>query len=84
VATSPSNPTKSVCKRVTAIGGDTIVTSTAGEPPTYAQIPQGYIWIEGDNKHQSYDSREYGPIPIQLVQGKAIMRIWPISMMGRV
>lgn len=33
------------------------------------------MWIEGDNKLQSFDSREYGPIPIQMVQGKAIMRV---------
>ena len=41
------------------------------------QIPEGHCWIAGDNAPASRDSRDYGPIPLALVKGKVIARIWP-------
>ncbi|CAH0520762.1 unnamed protein product [Peronospora belbahrii] len=43
------------------------------------QIPKGHVWLEGDNKHDSHDSRYYGPVPCALVQGRVVMRIWPLN-----
>jgi len=83
IATSPSNFHKTVCKRITAMEGDRILIVRDGGP-SYERVPRGYVWIEGDNKIQSFDSREYGPIPIQLIQGKAMIRIWPLSQLGRI
>ena len=42
-------------------------------------VPHGRVWVEGDNKNNSTDSREYGPIPEALIVGKVVMRIWPLT-----
>mmetsp|Transcript_9027 Transcript_9027/g.11366 ORF Transcript_9027/g.11366 Transcript_9027/m.11366 type:complete len:396 (-) Transcript_9027:109-1296(-) len=41
-------------------------------------VPNGHIWIEGDNSMNSSDSRNYGPVPACMVVGKVWMRIWPL------
>jgi len=33
--------------------------------------------VEGDNAANSKDSRDYGPIPLGLVKGKCLFRLWP-------
>ncbi|PLW10200.1 hypothetical protein PCANC_25413 [Puccinia coronata f. sp. avenae] len=40
-------------------------------------IPNGHLWLEGDNYAVSIDSRTYGPVPIGLVSGKIVARVWP-------
>lgn len=40
-------------------------------------VPDGHIWVEGDNSLNSADSRNYGPVPSSLVIGKVWMRVWP-------
>jgi inner membrane protease subunit 1 len=41
------------------------------------QVPPGHVWLEGDNLIVSRDSREYGPVPLALVRGRAVAQIWP-------
>jgi signal peptidase I len=41
-------------------------------------VPDGHIWVEGDNSTNSADSRNYGPVPSALVVGKVWFRLWPI------
>ena len=36
----------------------------------------GQIWVEGDNKEASTDSREYGWLPANSVVGKVIFKVW--------
>jgi inner membrane protease subunit 1 len=42
-------------------------------------VPPGHVWLEGDNPHDSVDSRYYGPVPGALIRGRAIARIWPLT-----
>ncbi|KAL7080314.1 hypothetical protein ACQ4LE_000931 [Meloidogyne hapla] len=42
------------------------------------------IEIRGDNTWNSTDSRDYGPVPIGLVQYKAICRLYPFERIGRI
>jgi mitochondrial inner membrane protease subunit 1 len=49
---------------------------------TQYQIPQGHVWIEGDNKSASTDSRQYGALPVNLVTYKVLYRVWPYSRWG--
>ena len=42
-------------------------------------IPPGHIWIEGDNLPLSWDSRDFGPIPLSMVDGVVRYRIWPFD-----
>lgn len=48
-------------------------TSTTG------QIPQGMVWLEGDNPFNSTDSRSYGPVPLALVRGLVSFKVRPHS-----
>ncbi|RYG51458.1 hypothetical protein EON66_10730 [archaeon] len=41
------------------------------------QVPDGHIWIEGDNPQNSLDSRTYGPIPAAAVTGRVVATVWP-------
>ncbi|MBR7093075.1 MAG: signal peptidase I [Clostridia bacterium] len=40
-------------------------------------IEEGYIFVMGDNRTVSKDSRLLGPIPVSKVMGKAVFRLWP-------
>lgn len=75
LAKSPTDSTQTVCKRVVAKGGQL--------SPCGKMVPPGKVWLEGDNKPNSTDSRVYGPIPLALVEGRALCRVWPPSKAGR-
>lgn len=39
-------------------------------------IPPGHVWLRGDNSKNSRDSRNYGPVPSQLLRGQVICKIF--------
>lgn len=43
------------------------------------RVPDGYMWLEGDNQHNSTDSRNYGPVPLALLRGRVTARVWPLT-----
>lgn len=45
-------------------------------------IPEGYLFVMGDNRGSSRDSRDMGLIEIERIKGKAFFRIWPLSEAG--
>jgi inner membrane protease subunit 1 len=36
------------------------------------QVPEGHVWLAGDNLPYTRDSRTYGPLPMALIKGKII------------
>ena len=44
------------------------------------QVPQGHVWLQGDNPLNSTDSRHYGPVPYALLRGRVFLKVqthWP-------
>jgi signal peptidase I len=46
------------------------------------RIPAGDVYVMGDNRSNSCDSRYWGPIPESSIVGKVDLRIWPLSRIG--
>ena len=81
VARSPERPQDHICKRVKGLAGDT-VSDHRSDSCLYQYIPRGHVWLEGDNKEFSKDSRDYGPVPCGLILGRLFFRIYPLKHCG--
>ena len=47
-------------------------------------VPQGYIFVLGDNRNNSQDSRNFGAVAMENVIGKAIFIYWPPTDWGMI
>ena len=52
-----------------------MVPSGARDIHKTSVIPRGHVWLEGDNRHASYDSRDHGAVPLALVSGRAWCKV---------
>lgn len=43
------------------------------------EVASGKVYVMGDNRVQSFDSREFGPIDISEIRGRAFVAIWPFG-----
>jgi signal peptidase I len=43
------------------------------------RVPDGQIFVMGDNRTFSSDSRTFGPVPVGNIIGKVILRFWPFD-----
>jgi signal peptidase I len=41
------------------------------------RVPAGSVFVMGDNRSDSVDSRSFGPVPLSRIVGRVVLRIWP-------
>ncbi|MGP4077261.1 signal peptidase I [Halobacillus sp. K22] len=46
------------------------------------EVPEGHLFVLGDNRRDSLDSRYFGFVPIETVVGKVDVRYWPFSQLA--
>jgi signal peptidase I len=47
-------------------------------------VPEGYVFCLGDNRGNSWDSEEFGVVPVGRVEGTANFRIFPFNNFGTI
>ncbi|MGL6014505.1 MAG: signal peptidase I [Selenomonadaceae bacterium] len=57
-----------------------ILSQTRGDYPL-STVPEGHIFVMGDNRNNSEDSRfaDVGFVPFSLIKGKAMLVFWPFD-----
>jgi len=62
---------------------ENVITQAAG---SYSDIvvPEGCVFAMGDNRGGSTDSRRFGCIPLEKIEGKVAIRFWPLNLFGKV
>ena len=46
------------------------------------RVPKGHVFVMGDNRGNSADSRVFGLLPVENIRGEAFLRFWPLSRIG--
>lgn len=74
---------------VVLVDGMTLIEPYTRGLPTYpdtlevpVRVPEGHVWLMGDNRTDSTDSRKFGPQPVTAVHARALAVYWPLEHVG--
>lgn len=71
--TDPDNPNYDVMDEASVMGHVTSI-----------DIPEGHVFLMGDNRNNSRDGRSIGPVDVDDIVGEAVFRFWPFNSIGGV
>lgn len=57
---------------------------TEGKNYSDVFVPENCIFVMGDNRGHSVDSRDFGCIPVEKVESRVAFRFWPLSKFGKI
>ena len=60
-----------------------IVTDSEGGLDDFI-VPENCVFAMGDNRNHSTDCRTFGCIPLEKIESKVWIRIWPLNLFGKV
>jgi signal peptidase I len=69
------DPTVSCGPRVVPFPADPALLTCRDNFGPY-RVPPGYLFMMGDNRENSHDSRYWGPVPMDYVKGRAMFIYW--------
>lgn len=64
------------------VNGVNLIEPYIAAPPSYVGewiVPDGMLFVLGDNRNSSYDSHSWGFVPFENVVGRAIFIYWPLN-----
>ena len=64
------------------VNGNLVQEDYISAPPAYYgewKVPEGFIFVLGDNRNQSSDSHTWGYVPLENIVGRAIVVYWPLN-----
>ena len=69
----------------TALGYDVYTDGIIKYPTAQSlTVPEGHVFLAGDHRNVSLDSRSFGVVDVRWIQGKALFRIFPLEGFGPV
>lgn len=63
---------------------DDVITEAEGGQFLDLIVPEGTVFAMGDNRGHSADSRRFGCIPYEKIEGKVVLRFWPLNVFGTI
>lgn len=64
------------------LGGEETWCDRPGQPCPTVVVPEGAVFVLGDNRDNSSDSRQFGPVSVDSIIGKAWVTYWPKDVIG--
>jgi len=61
-----------------------ILTNISNCPYYDLVVPEDCVFVMGDNRPESTDSRRFGCIPIEKLESKVWIRFWPLNLFGKI